>query len=36
MYENRTMKPVGIALGKGEGGKRRKKEGMNLIKIDCK
>jgi hypothetical protein len=35
MYENRTMKFVEIALGREEE-RRKKMEGVNLIKIHCK
>jgi hypothetical protein len=36
MYENRTTKSTEIVLRRGEGGERRNREEVNLIKIDCK
>jgi hypothetical protein len=36
IYENRRMKPADIALRKGEGGKGRTTEGVNLTKVYCK
>jgi hypothetical protein len=31
IYENRRMKPVEIVLRRGEGGRKRMMEGINLI-----
>jgi hypothetical protein len=36
IYENRRMKPVEIVLRRGEEGRGRMMEGVNLAKIYCK
>jgi hypothetical protein len=36
MHENRTVKPVKIALRSGVEGIKEKEGGVNLIKIYCK